>query len=58
MSEYELWIEAGKPMSVEFREWLTAFDPDWQYEYSGDVWGMMKAFEAGRTEQQRAQKKS
>ncbi len=45
-SEYEEW-ETNRPMSLSFRKWLETWDPDWELMYSGEVFGLMKAFEAG-----------
>lgn len=32
----------------EFLDWLMKFLPDWEHEYSGDIYGLFRAFEAGR----------
>jgi hypothetical protein len=45
----EGWGESGSTeLPDDFLAWLNEFLPDWESEYSGDIYGMYKAWEAGK----------
>jgi hypothetical protein len=43
------WGESGSTeLPDDFLLWLGLFLPQWEYEYSGVIYGLFKAFEAGK----------
>lgn len=46
----EHWPEEGQQTELpdDFLKWLNEFLPDWQDEYTGTIYGLYMAWEAGK----------